>query len=190
MRSEAVETEWEMPMVDDALARAAGGCQEAFADLVREHQSMVFSLALHFLHDRDAAQELAQQVFLTLYRNLHSIRSADHLRFWLRKVAARRCIDYARRQRRRRWLGMEAAPELATAPQDADPVLGRTLRRLVASLPEKRRVVVILRYQEDLDPLEIAAVLGISLNTVKSRLQRALALLRTKLASATQQACL
>jgi RNA polymerase sigma-70 factor (ECF subfamily) len=63
----------------------------------------------------------------------------------------------------------------------ADPLLAHTLRELVAALPENARVVMILRYQEDLDPMDIAQALDMPLATVKSHLQRSLALLRDKL---------
>ena len=72
---------------------------------------------------------------------------------------------------------------LAELPGEAarDPMLEETLRRLVASLPEAPRMVMVLRYQEDLDPSEIAETLSMPLGTVKSHLQRSLALLREKL---------
>ena len=63
-----------------------------------------------------------------------------------------------------------------------DPLLGETLRKLIATLAEAPRMVMILRYQEDLDPMEISELLEIPLATVKSHLQRSLALLREKLA--------
>jgi RNA polymerase sigma-70 factor (ECF subfamily) len=72
-----------------------------------------------------------------------------------------------------------AEPSVNTAP--ADPLLNEVLRRLVATLPEAPRAVMILRFQEDLDPGEIAAILEMPLGTVKSHLQRSLALLREKL---------
>jgi RNA polymerase sigma-70 factor (ECF subfamily) len=62
--------------------------------------------------------------------------------------------------------------------RDRDPLLADALAKLVAGLPARARTVVVLRYQEDLDPVEIAAVLDIPLNTVKSQLKRALAVLR------------
>jgi RNA polymerase sigma-70 factor (ECF subfamily) len=72
---------------------------------------------------------------------------------------------------------------LPSAQPEHDPILGQTLRGLVAELPAAARAVVVLRFQEDLEPREIARVLDLPINTVKSRLQRALVVLRGKLAS-------
>jgi RNA polymerase sigma-70 factor (ECF subfamily) len=153
-----------------------------FTELVREHQKMVFSLAYHFLRDQAQAEELAQEVFLQLYRSLGSIESGAHAAFWLRKVTSHRAIDAARRRKRRPQLRLADVPEPAVAAEFGDPLLGGALGRLLASLPETARMILILRYQEDLDPAEIAAVLDLPVGTVKSKLQRALALLREKLA--------
>ena len=64
-----------------------------FGELMREHRAMVFSVAWHFLHDRDLADEIAQDVFLSLHKNLAAIETAAHAGFWLRKVAVQRSID-------------------------------------------------------------------------------------------------
>jgi RNA polymerase sigma-70 factor (ECF subfamily) len=153
-----------------------------FASLVRQHQAMVFSVAWHFLRDRALAEELAQEVFLALHQHLDTLESPEHILFWLRKVATHRALDAVRRLQRRPMLSLEDAPEPVAVTPTGDPILGAALRKLVAALPPKARMVVILRYQEDLDPTEIAAVLGIPIGTVKNQLQRALALLRSKLA--------
>ena len=150
-----------------------------FADLVRRHQSMVFSIALHFVGDRSAAEELSQDVFLQLHRNLASLESDAHITFWLRKVTAHRCIDSTRR-RRVPHVSLDEAPEPSTPAESPDPFLARRLQSCVASLPEKPRMVVILRYQEDLGPEDIAQILSMPVATVKSHLQRALATLREK----------
>ena len=167
------------------LARSASGDQSAFASIVHEHQGMVFSIAYHFLRDRSLAEELAQEVFLHLYKNLRAIQSSSHLVYWLRKVASHRCIDQARRQKLRPRLSLteylERAPEPASRGPVSDPLLAGVLRRLVARLPERSRMIVILRFQEDLEPAEIAEMLGIPLGTVKSNLHRSLALLRARL---------
>lgn len=153
---------------------------EDFGDLVRQHQAMVFTLALHFLADRNLAEEVAQDVFLQLHRHLGRLQSDEHAVFWLRRVTVNRCISEARRRGRRPEVSLDAVPEPEAPNLDCDPIVSRQLQRLVASLPEKARGVVLLRYQEDLDPEDIARVLGISVNTVKSQLQRALAMLRQK----------
>jgi RNA polymerase sigma-70 factor, ECF subfamily len=152
-----------------------------FEGLVRRHQSLVFSLAYHFLHDRDSAEEVAQEVFLSLHRNISGIQSPEHAVFWLRKVAVQRAIDAARRRKRRPQVALDDVPEPAASAAPRDLLLHETLRRLVATLPEAPRTVMILRYQEDLDPSDIAALLEMPVSTVKSHLQRSLALLRDKL---------
>src|SRR5215472_6493126 len=153
-----------------------------FEDLVREHRAMVFSVAYHFLHDRDLAEEIAQEVFLSLHRNLSGLQSGAHAAFWLRKVAVQRSIDAARRKMRRPQVALEDVAEPSVRPGPGDPLLGELLRKLIATLPESPRMAMVLRYQEDLDPAEIAEVMGIPLGTVKSHIQRSLALLREKLA--------
>jgi len=171
-----------MPGSHDTLVRAQAGDHSAFAELVREHQSMVFGIACHFLRDRAVAEELAQDTFLELYQRLESIKSLDHLKFWLRRVVGNRCIDASRRRRLRPVVGLEDVPEPAAIEAREDPILAETLRRYVGALPETARLVVVLRFQEDLSPSEIADVLEMPLNTVKSHLQRSLAMLREKLA--------
>jgi RNA polymerase sigma-70 factor (ECF subfamily) len=165
----------------DTLDRSTLGDQLAFEEIVHQHQAMVFGLACHFLRDRSLAEELAQEVFLNLHQNLHAIKSPEHLTFWLRKVTSHRCIDQARRQRVRPQVSLEDVPEPATSASESDLFLSEMLRRVVDTLPEKARMVVILRYQEDLDPSEIARVLDMPLNTVKSHLRRSLSILRDKL---------
>ena len=165
-------------MASTSVAESAASGM-SFEELVETHQAMVFSLAYHFLEDRAAAEEVAQDVFLELYFHLEDMGSPLHTRFWLRKVTANRSIDEARRRRRRGEVGIEAAGDPAS-PASGDGWVNLHLRRLVASLPEKQRMIIILRYQEDLEPVEIAGLLDISVNTVKSQLQRALILLREK----------
>ena len=154
------------------------------AAAVREHQSMVFSIGWHFLRDRAVAEELAQDVFLQLHRNLDSIESPAHLTNWLRRVMTQRCIDHVRRARLRPRVGLDGSPELSVPAVERDPFLGSLLDRQIARLPERSRMIVILRYQEELDPAEIAETMGIPVGTVKSNLHRALALMRGRMEKA------
>lgn len=170
-------------LIVGAFTRAGEGDQAAFADLVREHQAMVYGIALHSMRDPDAAEELAQEVFLQLYRNLDSIESPRHLLHWLRRVTANRCIDEARRRRFRAVPLEEVAEVPEPRSERGDPLARKSLLRLLGELPPKQRVVVTLRFQEDLDLQEIASTLSMPVNTVKSHLRRGLAALRRGMAS-------
>jgi RNA polymerase sigma-70 factor (ECF subfamily) len=139
---------------------------------------MVFSLALHALRSRPAAEDLAQEVFVELYRNLARLESAAHVVAWLRRVTSHRCIDELRRPRHRVEVFTDALPDRGETPVPPEPFLTGRLRRLVGELSPVARLIVVLRYQEDLEPSEIADALKMSINTVKSHLRRSLAALR------------
>jgi len=166
---------------DQTLALARGGDPAAFAAVVRRHQAMVFSLALHALRSRAAAEDLAQEVLLELYRSLARIESDAHAASWLRRVTSHRCIDELRRPRHRMELAVDALPERGAAPASREPFLEQRLQALVARLPPRARMVVVLRYQEELEPAEIGDALNMPVNTVKSHLRRSLAVLRASL---------
>jgi len=145
---------------------------------------MVFSLAMRMTGDRGLAEEIAQDVFLELDRNLRKIESPLHACHWLRRVAMSRSADALRRQRVRSmelWVEIEEHHG-ATAEERSSP-LGTRIEALLATLPEAQRAALILRYQEDLTPDEIAATMDAPLATVKSHLQRGLKLLRAKAAN-------
>ena len=166
---------------DETLAQARRGDATAFAAVVRQHQSMVFSLALHMLRSRPAAEDLAQEVFLELYKSLPRIESAAHATSWLRKVTSHRCIDEIRRRQHRPEFQVEELPDRGAAPVARELFLEDRLQRLLTGLPPRARMVVVLRFQEELEPSEIAAALDMPVNTVKSHLRRSLAVLRAKL---------
>ena len=144
---------------------------------------MVFSIALRITGNRELAEEVAQDVFLELHRNLDSgqsgIQTEDHALFWLRRVTTHRAIDAVRHRARI----PETSEDVSDMPGDthtADPLLAQRLRQLVAGLPEKMRAVIVLRYQEELMPEEIAETLSMPVATVKSNLYRGLEILRQK----------
>ena len=96
-----------------------------FGELMREHRSMVFSVAWHFLHDRDLAEEIAQDVFLSLHKNLAGIETPAHAGYWLRKVAVQRAIDAARKRSRRPQVALEDVAEPSVRPAAGRPDAGR-----------------------------------------------------------------
>jgi RNA polymerase sigma-70 factor (ECF subfamily) len=152
-----------------------------FGRIVEDNQSMVYSVALRFLRDRERAEDLAQDVFLKLYEQIGRIESPAHATWWLRRAICHRSIDEMRRRKLRPRVSLDSVPEPADRSVVPDLLLRDHLRRLVDALPERARIVVVLRYQEDLDPAEISEMLDMPVSTVKSHLHRSLALLRGRL---------
>ena len=157
---------------------------QEFRGLVETHQRMVFSIALRVTGEYGVAEEVAQDVFLELYRGGDKLESEDHTRFWLRRVTVNKATDALRRKSRRPEAAAEEwveAQHVADAPR-LDPAVEARLEDLLRGLPEPMRVAVVLRHQEEMLPDEIAAMLGQPVATVKSHLQRGLQLLRRKAA--------
>jgi RNA polymerase sigma-70 factor (ECF subfamily) len=121
---------------------------------------------------------VAQEVFLELHQKLSTIQSPAHLTYWLRRVAVHRAIDQGRRKKHRSETPLEDAPEISGVSSLPDPMLNGQLQQTLAALPDKQRMIVVLRYQEDLGPAEIAEILQMPVNTVKSTLHRSLEELR------------
>ena len=157
-----------------------------FRGVVERHQRMVFSLALRVTGEYGTAEEVAQDVFLELFKSAERISSEEHVRFWLRKVTVYRATDALRRRAHRpearaeEWMDEDAAPGEVDGAAGVGTVLEARLEELLGSLPEQMRVAVVLRYQEEMLPDEIAKLLGQPVATVKSNLQRGLKLLRRK----------
>jgi RNA polymerase sigma-70 factor (ECF subfamily) len=171
-------------MPDALLVRARAGDADAFAELVRTHQNSVFSIGYRMLNRRDAAEDLAQDVFLQLYRKLDHIESLEHLGFWLRRVAANLAIDWLRRLPHTATQPLEEGAAVAAPHREEDPYLTRELDRLLGELSPAARAVMLLRYQEDLDVAEVGAALDMPVNTVKSHIKRSLTQLRSRMIGA------
>jgi RNA polymerase sigma-70 factor, ECF subfamily len=171
------------------LQLAQSGNRQAFGQLVDQHQDRVFGVALRLMGRHADAEELAQDVFVQLHDALARIESPAHLTHWLLRTVAHRSIDRLRQQAKQgRHLPLEALGEgpQAQAPESGrDPLAAAELHRLLLQLKPDARVVMILRYQEDLDPTDIAAVLNMPIATVKSHLHRSLQWLRTQCAGET-----
>jgi RNA polymerase sigma-70 factor, ECF subfamily len=176
-------------LADEAplLARLRAGDGRAFEELVIGYQHRVFGVALRMLGNRAEAEEIAQETFLRAHRALGEFRGEARLGTWLYGIASRLCLNRLasgpRRHERSDDLALAQAP---AADTDAAGALERgeleaALHEAVAALPEDRRIVVVLRDLEGLSYDEIAEVLGLPLNTVRTRLHRARLDLKAKL---------
>lgn len=152
-----------------------------FREALEANKAMVYSIAWNILHDRQAAEEIAQDVFLQLHQNWQGIESPAHLVFWLRRAATHRSIDAARKRKTQAETSLDDSGEPTIFEQLHDTLLSAYLARMVASLPENQRAAIVLRYQEDLDIGEIARLLDQNNSTIKTNIARGLELLRNKI---------
>ena len=169
----------------DSLQRAQRGDLGAFRELLSANKTRVFGIALRFMGRHADAEEVAQDVFLQLHGALAQITSSRHLKHWLLRAVTHRCIDRLRSEGSRpRTVPWDAVPESAQSlpPREGDPLAVAQVQRLLLQLAPEARAVVLLRFQEDLDQSDIATVLEMPLNTVKSHLRRSLEWLRAQVA--------
>lgn len=168
------------------LQQARDDDRAAFRRLVEICQARIYSVALRLTAQPADAEELAQDVFVQLHASLWRIEDAAHLQKWLLRAIYHRCIDRLRlRGRQGQGLPLEVLEgSLEGQAQDsgADPLAASRLYSLLLQLQPDARAVVLMRYQDDLDPVDIAAVLDMPLNTVKSHLRRSLQWLREQCA--------
>ncbi len=180
---------------EDLMARVAEDDERAFPELVRRFQGRVTNLVSRVLNDRECADDLAQEVFVRVFVHRRNYRRGSKFSTWLFTIAANLAKNEIRRRvRRRNWFSLDALQEMLqdSAIQLADPTEGRESRlereqlrdvvgRAIATVPEKYRLSLVLRDIEGLSYEEIAQVLGIPGGTVRSRINRARAMLKRKL---------
>ena len=172
------------PGAEALAASAARGDREAFEQLVHRFQRRIYGFAYRYIRDADEAQDLAQEIFLRLYRKLGRFDPRRPFEPWLWRVAANVCANYLDRRgpRPADLEGDDSSGGTAAPPALLEETrLGAALSRL----PPNYRLVLVLHYQADMPLAEIAGTLGLSEKTVKSRLYRARTQLQLALLSQT-----
>jgi RNA polymerase sigma factor (sigma-70 family) len=178
------------PRDDQELAgRACRGDAAAYEELVRRHQPIAFRTALLLAGSAADAEEAAQDAFVKAWHALPRFRRGAPFRPWLLAIVANEARTRRRAAGRREGWTLRAAAAAAAEPAPEGPlatVLVREraaeLHHALATLDERDRTVLVLRYVLDLSEREMAAVLGCRPGTVKSRLSRALDRMRAEVA--------
>jgi len=169
------------------IDRSAAGDQEAFRQLVLRYHRLVINIAFRALRELALSEDVAQDVFIKVYKALPGYRHDKPFKHWLRRVAANAVTDALRRRRPIVSLdGMEQPPASAGSdPQDvaARHDLQRAVRDAIARLPSHYRDTIALQAFGELSYEEIAKTLDIPMGTVMSRLNGAKKLLRERLGS-------
>ena len=172
------------------VERARSGDLDAFNDLVECYQDLLFSLVVRMVPDRDQAADAVQEAFFSAYRNIDKFRGGS-FRSWVSRIAINAAMDTQRLRKRR---PVEPYPELEDeswqppADASADPVTTsleaerhRALNAALAQVTDDQRAAIVLFDVEGYDYAEIAAMTGVSLGTVKSRIHRGRLALRALL---------
>lgn len=178
----------------DLITRAAGGDATAFQALVERHRAMVYRVAIQFAGNHHDAEDIAQEVFIKVYRSLDKFRQDAQLTSWLYRIAMNACIDHRRRHlpAGAAPFGEEAENKLLNTPEDRPGPearayageLGDVLQAEIARLPAGQRIVFVMRHHHGLKLCEIAQALDLAEGTVKRQLHAAVHRLRLALTQA------
>jgi RNA polymerase sigma-70 factor, ECF subfamily len=184
------------------LHRLRRGDEQAFATLVRLHQQRIFNLVLRMIGNRQEAEDVAQDVFVSVFQMIHTFRGDSKLSTWLYRVAINHCknrLKYLKRRSKHRGRPLDELTDHemarsqtevgekyhAVIPRPDDAFAGRQLEAAVqaqiAALDEEHRTLVVLRDIQGLSYQEISEVTGLNVGTVKSRLHRARLMLKDAL---------
>ena len=176
------------------IQRCAARDEDACAELVSEHQRMVYQLSLNLLNDHNEALDLSQEVFLRVFRTVHSFRGHSSLRTWIYRIVvnqARNRQRWWRRRHRAQQVSLDQhIQEHGDLPEAVDhgpdrlvgqKQLGDQIRVALDGLPFDQKTAIVLREIDGLSYEEIGFSLGIAVGTVKSRLARAREGLRAQL---------
>ena len=163
------------PQDRSAIARAKAGDLSAFEEIMRQYERMVLVTALRLVGSLADAQDVSQEVFLKLYRNLGKVESSEAFPGWLYRVTVNACHDW--RRRRRVSIPMEEAGEMPSGEADPQQQTTAGERRRVLELSlrllsEKEREALVLRDLEGLSTEEVARVLGSTEATVRSQISK------------------
>lgn len=166
------------------VRRAKAGDAQAFGDLVTLHERSVYGIVSRMVRDRDEADDLVQEIFISAFRAIGGFRETAKFSTWLHSIAVNTTLKRLKRMKRERGVSIDdeetgladrLESEDVMSPQEAVELSERSesVKRAVDSLPDKQKIVVVMHYFEEMPCEEIAQILGCSVGTVWSRLHYA-----------------
>ena len=178
------------------IRKILSGDDAAFSILVNKYQKSVHALAWRKIQDFHHAEEIMQDTFLKAYKKLPTLKNPNQFAGWLHVIANRLCIDWIRKQNRMQEQKLVVQPLEDTPPEEIEASsythymseqrmteeterYHELVKRVLEKLPENERAVVTLYYLDEMSTKEIGKFMGVSVNTITSRLQRARKRLRT-----------
>jgi len=164
----------------EVIERAMAGDTLAFRELVEKHQAFAFSLSFRFVGNTSEAEDITQEAFIRLWKNLSKYRFEIKLTTWLYKIVSNLCLDYLKSRhgrQRSQWSSVDDH-EKVPAPFSTDASLleeefKANVLRMTETLTPKQKAVFVLRDLEELPMKEVCEILSMSTNNVKSNLYHA-----------------
>ena len=175
------------PTEPEIIAKACEGDHQAFKNLVELYQGFVYSIAFRFTRDAEDAEDLTQDCFVRLWKNLHNYNPGYKLKSWIGKMITNICLDYlksASRKNKMNVVRMETHFEVGDTKQEKElhaSELQNVILQLAESLTPKQKAAFILRDLEMLDVQEVCDLLNESAENLKSNLYHARKYIRENL---------
>lgn len=142
---------------------------------IRENQRQFYRLAFSYVRDSETAMDLVQDAIVKAIQNMHTLRQPDRLKTWFYRILVNECLMYLRKNRK--LLPTQSLEQELAAPEQGN----QDLHEAISQLPPHLRTIILLRFFEDMKLEEIARITRTNLSTVKSRLYKALKLLRLEM---------
>ncbi len=180
----------------EIISRLREGNEKAFSELVELYRQMVVNTCFGLLHNTEDAEDVAQDVFIEVFRSVDKFRADAKLSTWLYRIAVNRSLNFIRNNKRRKWFLSFDDLTGSKKRLDEHPLIGdmespdfnlensqrsRMLHKTIDSLPEKQRVAFTLNKYEDLSYKEISEIMNLSVPSVESLIHRAKKSLQKKL---------
>lgn len=172
---------------DTLIAAALSGENAAFSTLMSRHKEPLYRFVRRYVGDADESFDLVQETFVAAWSALNSFEQGRPFAVWLRRIALNKCRDWSRRRQVRRFFfaaaPLEAADKMSSAPADDGPHHGRLaeLDAAISALPAALKEPLLLTVFEEMSQAEAAALLGVSVKAVETRVYRAKQRLRESL---------
>lgn len=180
------------------------GNEQAFKELVESYRSMVVNTCFGLLHNMEDAEDVAQDVFIEVFRSVENFRADSKISTWLYRIAVNRSLNFIRDNKKRKWFQsfddvVESKKEMLNqlnhqSADDPESELENSqrallLHKVIDSLPKNQRIAFTLNKYEDLAYKEISEVMNLSVSSVESLIHRAKKNLQKKLYKCYQKKC-
>ena len=182
-------------MTDEQIQKIISGDREAFKQLVELFQKQITSVCSGYVRNKETAEDLAQDVFVEVFRSIKNFRSESKISTWIYRIAITKCIDHTRKEKSKKrfgsikqLFGIESKSVLSLPSKDINPAKEiedderrRILYDALERIPESQRIAITLHKIEELNHAEIAKIMGVSVSAVESSMHRGKVNLRKQL---------